>query len=97
MLTYLRIEGRDGVHVLDLGLGQSEDSDTWRYAPDHDAVVITKDTDFIVLATANPGPRVLRVCLGNCSNRQLLQQLERDFAMILDRLDNGSRLVELNW
>ena len=97
LLPYLRTKGHDGVHALDLGFGQSEDSDIWRYAADHDAVVITKDTDFIVLVTAKPGPRVLRVCLGNCSNRQLLDRFERDLAVILDQFDTGSRLVELHW
>ena len=82
---------------MDLGLGQSEDADIWRYAADHDAIVITKDTDFIALAATKPGPRVLRVGMGNCSNQQLLHRLERDFAMILDRFNAGSRLVELNW
>ncbi len=97
LLAYLRSKGHDGVHVLDLGLGQSEDSDIWRFADDHDGVIVTKDTDFIVLAAEKPGPRILRVCLGNCSNRELLHRVERDLAMILDRFDAGSRLVELNW
>jgi predicted nuclease of predicted toxin-antitoxin system len=95
--AYLRIKGHDGVHALDLGFGQAEDSDIGRYAADRNAIIITKDADFVVLATAKPGPRVLRVCLGNCSNQQLLHRLERDLAMILDRFDTGSRLVELNW
>src|ERR1700709_1336944 len=97
LLAYLRTRGHDGVHALDLGFGQSQDSDIGRYAADRDAIVITKDADFIVLATANPGPRVLRVCLGNCANQQLLHRLETELAMILDRFDTGSRLVELNW
>ncbi|MEJ0025437.1 MAG: DUF5615 family PIN-like protein [Rhizomicrobium sp.] len=97
LLPYLRTKGHDGIHVLDLGLGRAGDRDIWRYAIERDAIIITKDADFIAPTAATPGPRVLRVCLGNCSNWQLLYRLERDFATILNRFDAGARLVELNW
>ena len=39
--------GAETAHVLDLGLGQSEDADLWSFAVTNKYVLISKDHDFL--------------------------------------------------
>lgn len=50
ILTYLRAEGHEGEHVVDvLGSGVDDSDAIAPYAKAHDQVVITKDTDFLAM------------------------------------------------
>lgn len=50
VLSYLRTDGHDGVHVVDvLEPGADDDRDIAPYARENDVIVVTKDTDFLAM------------------------------------------------
>ena len=52
--------GMDVLHVRDLGLGEAEDPDIFYKAREADAIVITKDRDFVeLLGRLGPPPKII--------------------------------------
>ena len=65
-------------------------------ARDANAVVMTKDSDFVrMLEVEGPPPQVLWVSLGNTSNARMLALLEVTFARAAQLLAAGEFLVEI--
>jgi predicted nuclease of predicted toxin-antitoxin system len=59
-------------HVEPAGLGAAKDMAVWEYAKNGGYTIVSKDSDFIDLATVKgPPPKVVAVTLGNCSTRQV--------------------------
>ena len=84
-------------HVLDLQLAQSKDSALWRYAAEQNAVILTKDEDFALwVFSGKSGPAVVWLRIGNCPNQLLLSWLLPLMPAIVERLQAGDRLVEVN-
>jgi hypothetical protein len=46
LAAWLREQGHQAEHVLEIGLAQSKDRVVWRYAQEQGAVIVTKDEDF---------------------------------------------------
>jgi predicted nuclease of predicted toxin-antitoxin system len=91
----LRAEGFEAFHVRDIGLEAADDSAVWKFATERDAIIVTKDKDFVRLDVSQPGPRVILVCTGNCSNNWLIARFSARLPQILAYFDSGVRLVEL--
>jgi predicted nuclease of predicted toxin-antitoxin system len=84
----LRAVGHDAVHTLDLPLGNAT-TDTFiaNWADSHDAIVISKDSDFYVSRALTGKP--LKLCsiqTGNCSNDKLLLLFMSNLSTITDAL-----------
>ena len=93
---FLEAEGHHAEHVLDLGLAQSKDDILWEYAERHQAVIVTKDEDFADWITrGRPGPSVVWLRIGNCTNATLIVWLTSLWPQISSRLNQGERLVEV--
>lgn len=89
-------KGFQAEHVYDLGFGEAEDSTVWDYAKRENAVIVTKDEDFILIASIRPdGPAIVWVRLGNTTKQALLRWFEPLFPAIVSALENGDKLVEL--
>ena len=97
LLTLLRSRGHDGLHATSAGLDRHNDIDLWRLADRLDAILVSKDSDFVSLNFSHPGPRFIFVSMGNCSNDQLLRRLDESLEEILRHFDEGFRFVELTW
>ena len=67
----------------------------WELAIREQAVIVTKDEDFALLASARPGPRILWVRTGNLVNRLLLGRFEQAWPEIIGHLRSGARIVEM--
>jgi predicted nuclease of predicted toxin-antitoxin system len=66
----LEEHGHVAEHVNDIGLGDAPDSDLWRYALEHDAVIVTRDEDFADrLAVRNDGPSVVWIRVASAPTR----------------------------
>jgi predicted nuclease of predicted toxin-antitoxin system len=96
LARFLSSRGVDCQHVLDLGLDQTSDAKIWEYACREDCVVISKDEDFLYLASG-PGTRgrFLWIRLGNCRRTVLLDSVARAWAQIEAVLQRGERIIEL--
>ncbi|WP_339871871.1 DUF5615 family PIN-like protein [uncultured Brevundimonas sp.] len=93
LCALLQQQGHEALHVEVLGLGTATDAEVWAEARRQDAVVVSKDSDFMVLA-ARKG-RLVRLRVGNRANRDLFDIIDRNWPQVVERLDGGERIVEL--
>ena len=58
----------DSLHVRDIGMKESDDSDIWDYAAQNGYIIVSKDSDFRQQSFmyGHP-PKVIWVRVGNCS------------------------------
>ncbi len=93
---WLQERGHQAEHVLEIGLAQSKDTLVWRYAQEHGAAIIPKDEDFAErVRRGRPGPQVVWLRIGNSSKRVLLVWLEPLFPLIVRKLEQADRLIEV--
>ena len=77
-----------------MGLGSAADGTIWNRARRTGAIIITKDRDFEREDRIDPGPRVLLVCLGNCSNAYLFRRLQAALPDLVALFEQGRRIIE---
>lgn len=88
--------GHQAVHVLELSMAQCPDNDLWRYAEEHDTVIVTKDEDFAEWVLAGRlGSPVVWLRIGNCTNAELMAWLLPQWSHVTEALERGERLVEI--
>ena len=89
--------GIDVLHVRDLNLKEAEDSDIFSKAREADAIVITKDRDFVeLLKRLGSPPKIIWCTCGNTSNARLRTIFSETLSDALDMLNQGERLVEIS-
>ena len=85
------------VALRDLGLRDATDQEIFFAARASDAVVMTKDSDFVRLLEVNgPPPKVIWLTCGNTSNARLKEILADTLEKALELLQSGEQLVEIN-
>ena len=83
--------------IRDLGLRDATDQEIFRAARRENAVVMTKDSDFVsLLDRLGPPPQVIWVTCGNTSNARLKEILTATLPKALELLRAGERLVEIS-
>ena len=89
-------QGHQATHVLEVGLQAADDDPIWEYARKQEAVIVSKDEDFVDrwLLSDRPVPLVW-IRKGNCSNQALLVWLEPLWQDAVNRLEQGEQLIEL--
>jgi predicted nuclease of predicted toxin-antitoxin system len=84
----------DSQHVFQLGLDHASDNDIWTYARDHEYIIVTKDADFNELsALRGSPPKVIWLCLGNCTTAEieaLLRGHQATIQHLCDDPDTGT-------
>ncbi len=96
LARWLRGRGHQAEHVLEIGLAQSSDTLVWRYAQEHGAVIVTKDGDFADwVQRGRAGPSVVWLRIGNSSKRELLLWLDPLLPILVQKLEQNDRLIEL--
>ena len=89
--------GIDVIPVRDLGLREAEDPDIFSKARKADAIVITKDRDFVeLLERLGDPPKIIWCTCGNTSNARLRTIFSKTLSDALDLLNRGERLVEIS-
>jgi predicted nuclease of predicted toxin-antitoxin system len=87
----------NAVAIRDLGLRDAEDKKIFEAARQEKAVVMTKDSDFVLLLDKlGTPPQVIWVTCGNTSNARLKEVLTHTLPKALDLLNFGEKLVEIN-
>ena len=87
--------GQQADHVQDLGLEASSDRTIWKTATELNAVIITKDEDFVRIGTERIGPQVIWLRIGNIGRRALLEKISKLLPQILDGLAGGEKIIEI--
>lgn len=76
-------------HVLQLGLDRSSDEVLWIYARDQAFLIVTKDVDFNELSALRGfPPKVIWLCLGNCTTAAIESLLRGHQATIQQLSDD---------
>ncbi|MDQ3753502.1 MAG: DUF5615 family PIN-like protein [Acidobacteriota bacterium] len=89
--------GVNAIAVRDLGLRNAEDQEIFQAAKRENAIVMTKDSDFVLLLDRlGPPPQVIWVTCGNTSNARLKEILMKTLPKALELLKSGEELVEIN-
>lgn len=85
------------VALRDLGLRDATDREIFFAARASDAIVMTKDSDFVRLLEVNGSPpKVIWLTCGNTSNARLKEILADTLEKALELLQSGEQLVEIN-
>jgi predicted nuclease of predicted toxin-antitoxin system len=88
--------GLDTKAVRDLDLLDADDREIYQSARKANAIVMTKDSDFIILLDElGPPPQILWITCGNTSNAFLKQVLQQTLPEALKLLKQGEALVEI--
>ncbi len=75
-------------------MSAAPDADIWAEATRDNAVVISRDEDFVARVRSGGG-RLVWIRIGNCANPTLLAAIEGNWPSIHEKLESGERLVEL--
>lgn len=96
LAVHLRGWGFDCTHLLEIGLDTADDITVWGHAIADERIVVSKDEDFLLLAS-RPGDRgrLIWVRLGNCRNAALLAAFDRTRDALLQAAASGQRVIEL--
>ena len=83
--------------LRDLGLRDAEDEEIFIEAKKADAIVMTKDSDFIsLLDRFGSPPKIIWLTCGNTSNSNLKIILSKTLQTAIELLDNGEEIVEIS-
>jgi len=86
--------GHEALHVKPLGLSEATDREVWARARTLQAVMVSKDSDFIALA--GRGGRLVRLRIGNRSNADLFAVLRASWPGVIARLEDGDSVVDVH-
>jgi predicted nuclease of predicted toxin-antitoxin system len=72
-------------HVRNCGLKGADDTDVWRFAGQNGFTIVSKDGDLHQMSLLyGAPPKVIWLRLGNCRTNEVLDQLRRNKATILE-------------
>ncbi|MDI6747862.1 MAG: DUF5615 family PIN-like protein [Rhodocyclaceae bacterium] len=88
--------GQSAIHLRSLGLRHAKDKEIFSAARQADAILMTKDADFVemVLRLGAP-PAIICLTCGNTSNEALRVLLKATIMDALRLIGNGEALVEI--
>jgi len=93
---WISSRGHQATHVFDIGLHAATDPIIWEHARDKNAVIISKDEDFVARwLLSEPSIALVWIRKGNCSNQALIGWFEPLWPEMLARLEQGEQLIEL--
>ena len=77
-------------------MSRTKDYAIFMAARSANAIVLTKDFDFVdLLSKHGPPPKVIWLTCGNTSNARLQEILQLTLAQAIQRLETGEALVEI--
>jgi predicted nuclease of predicted toxin-antitoxin system len=87
----------NAVALRDFGLRDAKDVEIFEAARVANAVIMTKDSDFVdLVCRLGSPPQILWLTCGNVTNRNLRQLLIVTFPDALERLRQGEIIVEIS-
>ncbi|WP_204136987.1 DUF5615 family PIN-like protein [Halomicronema sp. CCY15110] len=89
--------GIEAIALRELGLRDAEDPEIFEAAKVQQAVVMTKDSDFVDLVERlGSPPQIIWLTCGNTSNARLREMLSETLPRALELLAAGETLVEIS-
>jgi predicted nuclease of predicted toxin-antitoxin system len=94
--TLITSLGHDAQHTSDVRLERARDREIWQHAKANNLCIVTKDEDFVLLKTSDPGgPCVVWVRIGNAVRRIIERSISSAWHSIITKLNQGESVVEL--
>ena len=88
--------GHDASALRDIGLRDAEDDEIFAAARKDNAILMTKDADFVLLLERfGPPPKIILLTCGNTSNAHLKTILGSTLTDALELLSSGDAIVEI--
>lgn len=88
--------GVEAKSLRDLGLRDAPDIEIFQAAHEAQAIVISKDNDFVELVSRHGSPpQLLWVTCGNVTNKRLQEVFSKTFPAALASLASGQAIVEV--
>ena len=88
--------GLEASALRDLGLRDAKDSEIFTAAQVENAIIMTKDSDFVdLVCRLGSPPKILWLTCGNVTNRNLRKILTVTLLDALEQLDRGEEIVEI--
>lgn len=89
--------GLEASALRDLSLRDAQDIEIFEAARAENAVIMTKDSDFIdLVCRLGTPPQILWLTCGNVTNRNLRQLLSATLPDALEQLQQGTMIVEIS-
>ena len=96
LARWISTQGHSAAHVADVGLLTAGDREIWEHARQQNAIIVSKDEDFVDRWLVDEHPvGLIWIRRGNCSTNVLLMWLQTLWPEALKRLEQGERLIEL--
>lgn len=96
-LEPFRAAGHQALHVAEIASARSSDIEIWRLAAKLEAVIVTKDEDFVGLqATQSAAVAIVWLRCGNIYNPILVRLLADRLGAVVTAIESGARLIELH-
>jgi predicted nuclease of predicted toxin-antitoxin system len=97
LARHLNVLGHEAVHVADVALATASDKQIWRHATATDAVLITKDEDFVTMRalSRHGGPTIVWVRVGNTTTRALIALFSSVLPEILGAIGRGETVIQI--
>jgi predicted nuclease of predicted toxin-antitoxin system len=87
----------EALALRDLSLRDARDIEIFEAARLENAVILTKDSDFIdLVCRLGPPPQILWLTCGNVTNRYLRRLLTSTLSEALEQLRQGEMIVEIS-
>jgi predicted nuclease of predicted toxin-antitoxin system len=88
--------GLEAVSTERLNLLKANDTEIFQKAKENNAVILTKDSDFVDLVNAyGPPPMVVWISCGNTTNTKLKSILLTQWVRVSELLKQGHPIIEL--
>ena len=96
LARFLTDAGHQAEHLEDVGLHHAKDNEVWTYALEHQAIIISKDEDFVDrFRRRGIGPVIVWLRIGNASKQVLLSWFASVLPAIIVRIEAGDKLIEV--
>ncbi|MEJ0060954.1 MAG: DUF5615 family PIN-like protein [Terricaulis sp.] len=96
LAAWLRSRGHQADHVRDIGLRDADDGEVWNHAERLNAVIVTKDHDFVARRSARTdGPAIVWLRVGNSTTPRLLTWIEPKWPGVDVALSEDVAIVEV--
>lgn len=96
LCDFMIARGHSATAARDLGLRTADDEAAWNWAAKNDAVIVTKDEDFVERRSRTLyGPQVIWIRIGNATNPVLEARLSSAWDQILADLSAGVEVIEV--
>ena len=96
LARWISSQGHRATHVFDIDLHAAADPVIWAHARKENAVIVSKDEDFVDRWLLSETPvALIWIRKGNCSSEALMAWFGPLWPETLKRLEQGEQLIEL--